>query len=100
MPTDEEKLLAILDQPEPECGTDELESAPEDLDEAEETSPLDALQRTTLQGLLESNMPSPEEILRDAKIAEHNDEVCQRREENLARRRERRAKNPQRRRRR
>jgi hypothetical protein len=110
MPTDEEKLLAILEQPEPKSTHLDERYVPDNEDGisevcagetvAEEVNLLDALQRTTLQGLLESNMPSPEEIIRDAKNAKHNDEISQQRQEKLARREARRAKNPKRRRRR
>ena len=87
MPTDEEKLLAILEQ-----SVDEVvsEAAPE----------LDEKQRATLQRIFDKAMPTPEEIARDAKINEHNAEVRQRREADLAKRRERRANNPKKRRRR
>ena len=88
MPTDEEKLLAILEQP--------------DVEPVEDAAPLvlDEKQRATLQRLLDKQMPSPEEIARDAEINEHNAEVQRLRQVKLARRQERQAKNPKRRRRR
>jgi hypothetical protein len=83
MPTDEEKLLAILSQP------DEPLAEVEQVDKINE---LNELQQETLASLLESGMPSPEEIIRDAQIAEHNAVVQRRRDERLARRRARQTK--------
>lgn len=88
MPTDEEKLLAILNHPDlPEPIE---QSAAEVLDE--DSGNLDEEQRATLQAILQSKMPTPAEIERDAKMAAHNAEIQRKRNEDLARRRERRAK--------
>jgi hypothetical protein len=48
-------------------------------------------QRATLQAALAAEMPSPEEIERDAKIAEHNQKVHWVRQAKLAKRRARQA---------
>lgn len=80
--TDEEKLLAILDD-----SSDE-----EILDGA--TSYLDALADTGEEGQEIADavrtMLTPEEIIRQAKIAEHNAEVQKKRDEAQARKRARR----------
>lgn len=79
--TDEQKLLAILNQ-----------SVDEAVTEMGEAHDLDEKQRATLQRILTKEMPTPEEIARDAKINEHNQLIQQKRDEKLARRRERQAK--------
>ncbi len=81
MATDEEKLLAILNQ----AGTEAVAK----------TNEIDGFsdkQRATLQRILDTAMPTPEEIARDARINEHNQQIKMKRDEKLARRRERRAK--------
>jgi hypothetical protein len=83
----EAKLLAILNQPDESA---KLAEAIEKTADGEDDLSED--QRATLASLLEAGMPTPEEIVRDAKIAEHNTEVKRRRQEDLARRKERRAK--------
>lgn len=85
MPTDEEKLLAILSQP---------ESKYAEYDAMGDTEVLDQKEAETLGAILNSSMPSPEEIIRDAKIAQHNAAVQKKREERLAARRARQAKAP------
>jgi hypothetical protein len=71
----EEKFLKILSQPDAVIPADEIEGE------------LSEDQRATLQSVLEAEMPTPEEIERDVKIAEHNAEVQRRRDKKLARRR-------------
>lgn len=91
MPTDEEKLLAILNQPEPKYA--HYEPDHEDGISAE-VAEIPEDRREVLTKILNSSMPSPEEIIRDAKIAEHNAAVQKKREERLAARRARQAKPP------
>jgi hypothetical protein len=79
--TDEEKLLAILNQ-----------SAEEAVSKVSEDSGFDEKQRATLQRIIDKAMPTPEEIARDAKINEHNQQIQQKRDEKLARRQVRQAK--------
>ncbi len=79
--TDEEKLLAILNQ-----------SVDEAVTKMGEEHDLDEKQRATLQRILTKEMPTPAEIARDAQINEHNQLIQQKRDEKLARRRERQAK--------
>lgn len=81
MPTDEEKLLAILNQ-----------AVVETVDKTNEIDGFSDKQRATLQRILDTAMPTPEEIARDARINEHNQQIKVKRDEKLARRRERRAK--------
>jgi len=76
MATDEEKLLAILNQP-------DVEPSPPDGEE----EALSEEERRTLGQILESEMPSPDEIVQEAQIAEHNAKIEQRRQEKLAARR-------------
>jgi hypothetical protein len=84
----EAKLLEILNQPEKtESVVDAIEKSA-DGQEAELTDE----QRATLGALLEAGLPTPEEIVRDAKIAEANARIEQARKVDLARRKERRAK--------
>lgn len=90
----EAKLLAILSQPEE---TEKVVDAIEKVDAGEEAT-LSEEARETLASLLQAGMPTPQEIIRDAKIAEHNAEVQRAREEKLAKRRERQAKRGKRRR--
>jgi hypothetical protein len=96
MPTDEETLLSILDQPDLTEVPDGLEA----VQSVEAVNKLDELQRATLQALLEGDLPTPEEIQRDAKIAEHNSEIQRKRDERLAKRREKQARSNKKRRRR
>lgn len=84
----EAKLLSILQQPEE---TTKVVDAIEVVAEGEEEE-LTEEQRATLQSLLEAGMPSPDEIIREAKCAEHNAKIQATREADLAARRERRAK--------
>lgn len=90
----EAKLLEILNQPDK---SDSLAEAIEMVADKEEGK-LNDEQRATLASLLEAGLPSPTEIVRDAKAAEHNAKVEQARKLDLARRLERRAKNPKHRR--
>jgi len=84
----EAKLLAILNEPEE---TRELvESIEKSADGQGAELSEDA--RATLASLLEAGMPSPVEIIRDAKIAEHNAQVHARRQADLERRKQRQAK--------
>ena len=79
----EAKLLAILNEPEK---TEEIVDAIEKtVDGEEEVLSEDA--RATLASLLQAGMPSPTEIIRDAKNAEHNAKIDRAREVRLARRR-------------
>jgi hypothetical protein len=90
----EAKLLEILNQPDK---SDSLAEAIELVADKEEGKLTDE-QRATLASLLEAGLPSPDQIVRDAKCAEHNAKIEQARKLDLARRMERRAKNPKRRR--
>lgn len=82
----EAKLLAILNEPDESAKVaDAIEKSVEDEELTEE-------QRATLQSLLEAGLPSPEEIVRSAKCAEHNAKIQAEREAKLAARKERRAK--------
>lgn len=69
----EDMFLSILNSDDEEG---EEESGPE----------LSEEQRATLQKVLEAELPSPEEIMERAKIAEYNAEIQRKREEKLARR--------------
>lgn len=84
----EVKLLEILNKP------DLFEELAESVDTVEDDG-VDALtedQRATLTTLMSCGMPGPEELIRDAKMAEHNAKVQQKRNERIARRKERKAK--------
>lgn len=89
----EAKLLEILNQPDK---SDSLAEAIEMVADKEEGK-LTEEQRATLTTLLNAGLPSPDEIARDAKIAEHNARIEQARKNDLARRTERRSKNKRRR---
>jgi hypothetical protein len=84
----ETKLLAILNEPEESAQV--VDAIEKTVDGQEDM--LSEEQRATLQSLLEAGMPTPEEIVREAKMAEHNAVIARSRQEDLARRRERRAK--------
>ena len=91
MPTDEEKLLAILKQ----AGTEAISCAaglPGEQGPPGHVDEFSDKQRATLQRILDTAMPTPEEIARDARINEHNQQIKKKRDEKLARRRERQAK--------
>jgi len=84
----EAKFLAILNDPEE---TKELvESIETSADGRDVELSEDA--RATLASLLKAGMPSPVEIIRDAKIAEHNAQVHARRQADLERRKQRQTK--------
>jgi hypothetical protein len=82
------KLLEILNQPEQSA---ELVDAIEKTVDKDEGNLTDA-QRATLGSLLNAGLPTPEEILRDAKIMEHNDKLELTRRVKLALRKQRRVK--------
>jgi len=84
----EAKLLAILNEPEKTQGLVETIEKTADGEGAE----LSEEARATLASLLEAGMPTPEEIIRDAEIAQHNAQVHARRQADLARRKQRQAK--------
>lgn len=79
-PTKEEQLLLDI------LGGDDPTEEPDD-----EGKNLDEHQRALLQHLLNASMPTPEEIMRSARAAEHNAEIDRQRMEKLKARRERRA---------
>jgi hypothetical protein len=89
----EAKLLEILNQPDK---SDSLAEAIQMVADKEEGKLTDE-QRATLASLLEAGLPTPTEIVRDAKIAERNAEIEKARQADLARRMERRSKNKRRR---
>lgn len=76
----EAKFLEILSQPDVVIPKDEI---PGDGEFSKE-------QRATLRAVLEAEMPSPEEIERDIKIAQHNAEIQQKRDRRQAAKRARR----------
>lgn len=83
----ERKLLDILD-------ADDSDNSSAEVSEETVASAfpyLDEEMRKKLARLLVSEMKTPEEIEQAAKIAEHNAEVQQKRDEDLAKRRERRS---------
>jgi len=82
----EAKLLAILSAP------NERAEAVDAIERSANGEDLSEDQRATLASLLDAGMPTPEEIIRDAKMAEHNAQVAARREADLARRKSRQAK--------
>lgn len=84
----EAKLLEILNQPEQ---TAQLVDAIEKTADEEEGK-LTEEQRATLGTLLQAGLPTPQEIVRDAQIEEHNARIERARQAELARRKERRAK--------
>ena len=94
MSTDEEKLLAILSQPDSDKSLDH--AVAEGVDE--EFGKLNEKQRALLTAIMRSEMPSPEEIARDARMAAHNAEIQKKRDEKQARKRLRREQNNPRRR--
>ena len=84
----EAKLLAILNEPEE---TEKLVETIETVATGDETT-LSEEARATLASLLNAGMPTPTEIIRDAKLAEHNAQVSYARQVDLAKREARRAK--------
>ena len=82
----EQTFLSILNEDD-----DHVKDPNDNLDLSDE-------QRATLKAVIESEMPTPEQIIERAKLYKHNQEVQQRREERLARRMQRQGK-PKRRRR-
>lgn len=77
-PTEEEqKLLDILNQPEIESAGSEKVSVEEAIDEA--FPGLDEKRRAALATIMEADMPTPEEIEKAERIAQHNREVAQKR---------------------
>ena len=76
----EDQFKKILEQPDVVIPAEEIDGE------------LTDAQRATLQTVLESEMPTPEEFEEDARIMEHNQKVHWIRQANLARRRARREK--------
>jgi hypothetical protein len=89
----EEKFLRILAEPDVVIPSEEIAK----------DGKLTEEQRATLQKVLESEMPTPEEIQQSARMAKHNEEIRLKREEKQAAKKARRAvigRNKKRRRRR
>lgn len=82
MTTREEKFLEILNQP-------EIASETTDSKDADSDSKLSAEKLEALSQILDSEMPPPDAIIRESKVAEHNAEVERKRREKLARRKAR-----------
>lgn len=85
----EAQLLEILNRPDLDKT---ISDATDAVIASGEGAPLNEEQRATLASLLEAGLPPPEEILRDAKVAEANDHIEQARQVDLLRRKVRRAK--------
>lgn len=83
----EAKLLAILNEPEE---TEKVVNAIEK--SVDDDALLSEDERAVLGSLLEAGMPTPEEIIRDAQIAEHNAKIAAKRKADLAARKLRRQK--------
>ena len=77
----EQKFLKILSQPDAMIPSEEIS----------EDGELDEEQRATLQSVLAAEMPTPAEIERDIKLAEHNAGIQRKRDEKQALKRVRRA---------
>jgi hypothetical protein len=82
----EAKLLAILNAP------DERAEVVDAIEKSADGEELSEDQRATLASLMDVGMPTPEEIIRDAKIAQHNAQIAARRKADLAKRKSRQAK--------
>lgn len=77
----EERFLRILAQPDVVIPDEEIA----------EDGKFTEDQRATLQAVLESEMPTPDEIVEQAKVAEHNAGIQRKRDEKQARKKARRA---------
>lgn len=82
----EAKLLAILNEPE------QTEDLVDTIEKSADGKELSEDARATLASLLQAGMPTPQEIVREAEIAQHNAAIDRARKVDLAKRRERRAK--------